>query len=234
MNSFYCPDIQGETFFLDENDSKHAVRVLRKKIGDKVQVVDGKGNRFICSVLNDHPKKCELSIIERFMNDDDMGFDLHLVIAPIKSLDRLEFMLEKVTEIGVSEITFILSDHCIKNKVNLDRAEKKVISAMKQCLKARKPKINAMIPFKDFMNLDFSGQKLIAHCEDFEKKTIKQCYKKGSDAVLLIGPEGDFSLSEIKLAYEKGFEGVDLGKTRLRNETAGIVSVHAFHMINND
>lgn len=234
MNSFYCPDIQGDTFFLDENDSKHAIRVLRKKLGDHIQVVDGKGNRFICSIISDHPKKCELSIVETFMNDDDMGFNLHLAIAPIKSIDRLEFMLEKVTEIGVTEITFILSDHCIKNKVNLDRAEKKIISAMKQCLKARKPIVNTMIPFKDFMKQEFSGQRLIAHCEDFDKKTIKQSYKKGGDAVLLIGPEGDFSLNEIKLAYDNGFEGIDLGKTRLRNETAGIVSVHAFHMINND
>lgn len=234
MNSFYCPDIQGDTFFLDENDSKHAIRVLRKKVGDQIQVVDGKGNRFVCSIINDHPKKCELSILEKHMNDDDMGFHLHLAIAPIKSLDRLEFMLEKVTEIGVSEITFILSDHCIKNKVNLERAEKKIVSAMKQCLKARKPIINSMVSFKSFMDQNLKGQKLIAHCEDFTKKTIKQCYKKGGDAVLLIGPEGDFSIPEIELAYKNGFEGIDLGKTRLRNETAGIVSIHAFHMINND
>ena len=234
MNSFYCPNITSDTFFLDENDSKHAVRVLRKVVGDEVQVVDGIGNRFICSILSDHPKKCELNIIERFMNDDDMGFQLHLAIAPIKSLDRLEFMLEKVTEIGVSEISFILSDHCIKNKVNLERAEKKVIAAMKQCLKAKKPIIHPMISYKEFMSKDWDGQKLIAHCEDFPKESIKASYKKGGDAVLLIGPEGDFSLNEIKMAYAQGFEGIDLGKTRLRNETAGIVSVHAFHMINND
>lgn len=234
MNIFYCPDITGEEITLSENDSKHAVRVLRKSIGDDIIIVDGKGTWIEGRISDDHPKKCKVNIVTRKGDFEKQSFHLHMAIAPIKSMDRFEIFLEKATEIGVSEITILLTDHTIRDKVKMERVEKIVIAAMKQSLKAYLPKLNSPIKFNDFIEQEHHEQKLIAHCEDFSKKSISKAYNKGEDVLLLIGPEGDFSIKEIESAYEKGFQGISLGNTRLRNETAGIVSVHSFHMINND
>lgn len=234
MNIFYCPNIESDLVHLDENDSKHAVRVLRKKVGDQMILVDGKGGWYNAEITDDHSKKCELRIVSKSLNHNKQDFHLHVAIAPIKSMDRFEIFLEKATEIGISEISIIITDHTIRDKVKLDRVEKILIAGMKQSLKAYLPILNPVKSFKDFIQEEHQEQKLIAHCEDFPKRSIKQTYSKGKDVLMLIGPEGDFSINEIETALTKGFEGVDLGKTRLRNETAGIVCVHSFHMINND
>lgn len=234
MNIFYCPDIRGEEITLSENDSKHAVRVLRKSIGDEIIIVDGKGTWIEGIVSENNPKKCKIKIVCRKKNFEKQNFHLHMAIAPIKSMDRFEMFLEKACEIGISEITILITDHTIRNKVKIERIEKILIAAMKQSLKAFLPKLNPPVRFNDFLEQEHHEQKLIAHCEDFPKKSIKKTYNKGENVLLLIGPEGDFSPKEIESAYSKGFKGISLGKTRLRNETAGIVSVHSFHLINND
>lgn len=233
MNIFYCENIEGDEVVLEENDSKHLVRVLRNKIGDHVILVDGKGLWCEGTIVDDHPKRTQIHIDSRDQKPTQ-DFHLHVAIAPIKSMDRFEIFLEKATEIGISEITLLKTKHGIRDKVNMDRCQKILIAAMKQSLKAELPKLNPMISVEEFVQQPLIGQKLIAHCENGPKSPIKKVYQKGSDVVIMIGPEGDFNPTEIEAATKTGFEGIDLGKTRLRNETAGIVVVHSFHLLNYD
>lgn len=233
MNIFYSKNIVEDKVILEENDAKHLIKVLRKKEGDPIIIVDGNGLWIEGIIITPHPKKCEIRILKK-STKKTMDFHLHIAIAPIKSMDRFEMFLEKATEIGISEITLLKTDHGIRDKINLERCNKILIAAMKQSLKAELPILNDWTSVQEFVNKEFNGQKLIAHCEDYKKNLIKNEYIKGSDVTLMIGPEGDFSKREIENANANGFNGIDLGKTRLRNETAGIVCVQNFHFINYD
>lgn len=233
MNIFYTPNITTETSFtLEEAESKHAIKVLRLNQGDTICLVDGKGTFFDAQIANAHPKKCEVSIINKRTEENTKPY-LHIAIAPTKNNDRLEWFTEKATEIGINEITPIICDHSERKDLKIERIEKRAIAAMKQSLKARLPLINEPVSISNFINqLNNNTTKLIAHCYNEQQKHLKQVYNKGNDCLILIGPEGDFSTREVELALINGFTPISLGESRLRTETAGIVSCTILNLLN--
>jgi len=231
MQLFYCPDLQGNAYLLNEDESKHIIRVLRLKNGDHIHLTDGKGGLFKAELIDDHPKRCAVKIVESKLEYEKRNFKLHMGVAPTKNISRYEWFLEKATEIGIDNISPIICDHSERKDIKVQRLEKVIVSAVKQSLKAYVPQIEETIKFKDFITQDFNGQKLIAYCEG-KPKHLKELYKANSDVLILIGPEGDFSPEEVKLAQENGFETVSLGNSRLRTETAALAACHAINFIN--
>lgn len=223
MQLFYSENVFDKVHFLPEAESKHLIRVLRKRFGDTIKVTDGKGNLYECQIADDNPKKCALEVInkERFKNN--LTRNIHVAIAPTKNNDRLDWFIEKATEIGVSSITPIICDHSERVKLKPERVNKVAISAMKQSKRLYLPRINTLTKFSDFIAGDQAGRKLIAHCEE-ENKAQLSALKIGASASILIGPEGDFSENEIDSALKAGYKAVALGESRLRTETAGIVA----------
>lgn len=233
MLLFYNPDIkQGDiTFFFDKEESKHIVKVLRKKESDTIFITNGLGFLFESKIILASEKKCEVKITKETFHEPDK-FYTHIVVAPTKMNDRLEWFLEKATEIGIHEITPIICDHSERKVYKIDRAEKIIQAAMKQSLHYYIPKINEPISFAQFVKSNIGGQKFIAHCEETDKKSFTNEIKKEEKVTILIGPEGDFSTKEINLAIENGFIPVTLGNTRLRTETAALVACHTIALIN--
>ena len=205
---------------------------LRLNIGDEVQLIDGKGGFHRAKIIDPNPKKCSVEIIESTLDYGKRNHYLHIAIAPTKNIDRFEWFLEKATEIGIDTITPILCDHSERKVIKLDRFEKILQSAMKQSLQCYLPTINELTPFNNFVNQDFKGQKYIAHCEDSDRKSLKNQLKPDQDIVILIGPEGDFSVKEIETALQHNFIPVTLGNTRLRTETAAIAACHSVAFVN--
>lgn len=224
MNLFYTENFSPENNQLSEEEAKHCLRVLRKQHGDTVQVTNGEGVLFTGN-LEILGKKAFVNVTSSESIEKTRDYYLHIAIAPTKNMDRLEWFLEKCTEIGIDEISLLLTSHSERKKIRFDRVEKIVLSAMKQSHQMHLPKCNDLMSYKQFMTQDFSAyQKFICHCEsEYSKQNLKQ-YPKENKVLILIGPEGDFSLEEIKTAYENGFHGLDLGINRLRTETAGIVA----------
>lgn len=233
MQLFYNPDIkQGDiTFFFDKEESKHIVKVLRKKENDKIFITNGLGFLFESEIILASEKKCEVKITKETFKEADK-FYTHIVVAPTKMNDRLEWFLEKATEIGIHEITPIICEHSERKVYKIDRAEKIIQAAMKQSLHYYIPKINEPISFAQFVKSNIDGQKFIAHCEETDKKSFKNEVNKDEKVTILIGPEGDFSTKEINLAIENEFIPVTLGNTRLRTETAALVACHTIALIN--
>lgn len=223
MQLFYASEINPETdfFSFDKEESKHIVRVLRKKEKDIIYITNGKGFLFECEIVSALEKKCEVKIVRLdFFNPAD--YHLHLAVAPTKMNDRYEWFLEKATEIGIHEITPIICEHSERKEVKTERFEKILLAAMKQSLQYYLPKLNPAISFSDFLKREKKGQLFIAHCEETDKKELaKEAQPKG-EITILIGPEGDFSEKEINLALAGGYIPVSLGNTRLRTETAGV------------
>jgi 16S rRNA (uracil1498-N3)-methyltransferase len=232
MQLFYVPNISGAEVVLDVTESKHAVRVLRLKNGSQVQIIDGKGGFYDAEIIDANQKKCRLSIIKTRLEFGKRDFHLHIAIAPTKNNDRFEWFLEKATEIGIDEITPLLTAHSERKTINTERFEKILISAMKQSLKAYLPKLNNLTLFKDLVTNNKSKFKLIAYCDEIQKTHLKNLVEKGKDTLILIGPEGDFSPEEIQLAIDNGIKVVSLGEARLRTETAGIVACHIVNLAN--
>lgn len=233
MQLFYNPDIkQGDiTFFFDKEESKHIVKVLRKKESDTIFITNGLGFLFESKIILASEKKCEVKITKETFKEPDK-FYTHIAVAPTKMNDRLEWFLEKATEIGIHEITPIICDHSERKVYKIDRAEKIIQAAMKQSLHYYIPKINEPISFSQFVKSNINGQKFIAHCEETDKKSFKNEVKKDGKVTILIGPEGDFSTKEINLAIENELIPVTLGNTRLRTETAALVACHTIALIN--
>lgn len=243
MHLFYTPDIASNTYTLNEEESKHCVRVLRLNNGETIRLIDGKGGFFKAEITDANPKKCSVKIIESKLEFEKRNFNLHIAIAPTKNMDRLEWFLEKATEIGIDEVSLINCDNSERTIVKIERLNKVAISAMKQSLKAYLPLINELIDFKKIIasSKNFKGEKFIAHCHSplFLKlaKTsvrlhLKSIYSKGKDVLVLIGPEGDFSLEEVKLAKDNDFIEISLGKSRLRTETAALYAVTTINILN--
>lgn len=233
MQLFYNPSIKSgdTTFSFDKEESRHIVKVLRKKDGDKIQITNGEGYLFTSQILFASERKCEVKIIEeQFFNPTE--YYLHLAVAPTKMNDRYEWFLEKATEIGIHEITPIICEHSERVNFKADRFEKILQSAMKQSLQYYLPKLNEPVPYKDFIETLHEGQLFIAHCEDTDKKLLKTEIKPKQRVTILIGPEGDFSTKEIQLALQKNYVPVSLGNTRLRTETAAIVAAHSVAFAN--
>ena len=232
MHIFYSPNIAGNTYILPEEESKHCIRVLRLNTGDEITLIDGKGNLFTASIANPNPKRCEVIVTDVKTEVGKRNFYLHIAIAPTKSIERLEWFLEKATEIGIDEITPILCDRSERKVVNNDRLEKIIVSAVKQSIKAYVPKLNEMISLKQFLNQNIDGQKFIAHCNSWDLPTLKDNLQPNSKVTILIGPEGDFTPLEVEQCLKKGFQETSLGKSRLRTETAGIVACHTINLLN--
>lgn len=228
MQLFYNPNISenDSVFSFDKDESRHIAKVLRKKVGDQLHITNGKGWLFEAELISAGAKHCSVNITSKSLQPK-RNFHLHLAVAPTKMNDRYEWFLEKATEIGIEEITPIICDNSERKVVKLERFERIIQSAMKQSLQCYLPKLNAPIAFQDFVNQEFSGQKFIAHCEETDKKSLKSELKTDEDCILLIGPEGDFSVNEIAEALQNNFTPITLGKTRLRTETAAIVACHS-------
>ena len=224
MLRFYSTQITENQIVLNENDSKHAIKSLRLVVTDAIEIVDGKGNIYTCEITSAHQKKCVCKIIST-TQELPLPYLLHVAIAPTKNIDRLEWFLEKATEMGISEITPLLCQHSERKLIKPERLERILVSAMKQSLKAEKPVLHPLTKYKDFVNKEIDGLKFIAHCEDGEKTSLKSLAEKQNHITILIGPEGDFSLEEIGLASKNGFTQLSLGTSRLRTETAALVAV---------
>lgn len=234
MQLFYSPNINSENtqFTFSKEESKHIVRVLRKKEGDLLTITDGKGHLFNVEITLADQKNC-LVTITSVENKQHHNYKLHIAVAPTKMNDRMEWFLEKATEIGIDEITPIFCDNSERKVIKKERFEKIIQSAMKQSLQMQLPKLNNAMTFKEFVNQEFSGQLFIAHCEELDKKALHTEIKPNQTYTILIGPEGDFSTKEIETALNKKFNPVTLGNTRLRTETAGIVACHTAALMNN-
>ena len=233
MQLFYNSEIKNgdSTFFFDKEESKHIVKVLRKKESDKIFITNGLGYLFESEIILASEKKCEVKIIKETFQQPDT-FYTHIAVAPTKMNDRLEWFLEKATEIGIHEITPIICDHSERKVYKIDRAEKIIQAAMKQSLHYYLPKINVPISLSHFVKSNIDGQKFIAHCEETDKKSFQKEIAKNEKVTILIGPEGDFSTKEINLAIANQFIPVTLGNTRLRTETAALVACHTIALLN--
>jgi len=235
MQLFYQPNLSNESkeVVFSKEESKHISRVLRKSDGDILNITNGKGILFEVELIHSTPKKCIATIL-RSEKKEALPYYLHMAVAPTKLNDRYEWFLEKATEIGVSEITPLICDRSERKVINYERYTKKLQSAMKQSLKSYLPKLNQSIAFKEFIktNINDIDDMFIAHCMDSSKNSLKKCLEPNRSVVLLIGPEGDFSEEEISLAERSGYVPVDLGKSRLRTETAAIVACHSVSFIN--
>jgi len=232
MHIFYTPELSGNTYSLDESESKHCIRVLRLEQGDEIILVDGRGGYFTAEIVDPNPKKCTVLVIKSELNFGLQNFQIHIAIAPTKNIESIEWFLEKATEIGISHITPLLCRFSERKEIKTDRLEKVMISAMKQSLKAYLPQLDPLTKFTDFISRPFEGQKFIAHCEDQHRDILKKMIIPNKNYLILIGPEGDFSSDEIKMAIEAGFHPVSLGDSRLRTETAGVVACHTFNLLN--
>ena len=222
--------IEGETAFLNEVESHHFAKVLRGNEGDVVHITDGQGKIAKTEITQITKKVVEGNVIELQEDFEKKSYYLHVAIAPTKTIERIEFFLEKATEIGIDEITFLQSFHSERKNIKIERLDKIVQSATKQSLKAYLPKLNDLTKFNDFIKQDFSDYTIcIAHCEsDIERTPFVDVLKNEPTKILvMIGPEGDFSRDEIKAAYENGFTGISLGKQRFRTETAALQAVFA-------
>ncbi|MEG2594607.1 MAG: 16S rRNA (uracil(1498)-N(3))-methyltransferase [Bacteroides sp.] len=229
MHVFYTPDIQIKAE-LPEEEAQHCIRVLRLTTGDEITLTDGKGCFYRAEISAATNKRCMVTILETIGQDPLWEGHLHIAMGPTKNMDRNEWFAEKATEIGMDELSFLNCRYSERKVIKTERIEKILVSAMKQSLKARLPKLNPMIDFDKFIEQKFDGQKFIAHCYEGEKPLLKDVFKRGEDALVLIGPEGDFSEEEVKKALDKGFVAISLGKSRLRTETAALVACHTLHM----
>ena len=231
MHVFYTPDIQVSNE-LPEEEAQHCTRVLRLNIGDEITLTDGKGSFYQAEITAATNKRCQVAIKETRYQEPLWPCHLHIAMAPTKNMDRNEWFAEKATEIGFDELTFLNCRFSERKVIKTERISKILVSAIKQSLKARLPKLNEMTDFHTFIQQDFKGQKFIAHCYEGEKKQLKEALTPGEDALVLIGPEGDFSEEEVQKAIEHGFVPISLGKSRLRTETAALVACHTLNLMN--
>ncbi len=230
MFLFYTPNIATE-HFLSEEESGHCVRVLRLGKGDNILLTDGRGTTYEARITNANHRRCEFDILSSEPQQKTWNYNLHIAIAPTKNIDRLEWMVEKCTEIGIDEITPLLCRFSERKVVNHERLERVMVSAAKQSLKAYMPRLNPLTDYNTFIRQAQEQQRFIAHCYKEDKTQLANAIKisqgKVNNSILiLIGPEGDFSEQEVQDALNLGFQPVALGNERLRTETAGIVACH--------
>lgn len=226
---FYVPNA-GQENEMPTEEALHALRVLRIKSGDEINLMDGVGNFYRAEVTLAATKRCLYEVKEVLPQQPAWHGHVHLAIAPTKVMDRIEWMAEKATEIGFDELSFLNCKLSERKTMRTVRLDKIVISAVKQSHKAWKPIVNQMVSFKEFIAQPRKGRKFICHCyEEFEKvdlmTELQKPYDEDADVTVLVGPEGDFSVDEVKLAIANGYESASLGTSRLRTETAGLMSV---------
>jgi len=233
---FYDPEVNGE---LPQEEAHHALKVLRQQVGDEIKLMDGKGTFYRATITAATGHRCTYRIEETLPQEPVWQGYLHLAMAPTKLMDRVEWFAEKATEIGFDELTFLDCQFSERRVVKEERIDKILVSAMKQSHKAWKPKLNGIMPFEQFVKNDFKGDKFICHCynerdigEGGEKPMLMNVLRRDVPTIVLIGPEGDFSIDEVRLALQHGYRSVSLGRSRLRTETAALVAVHLMQLTN--
>jgi len=234
MHLFYTPDIDpsSQQYLLNEEESSHCARVLRLENGSELQLIDGKGGLYTASILNAHPKRTLLQILSSTKEFNKRNHYLHIAIAPTKNIERVEWFLEKATEIGIDEISFIICRRSERKDVKPERLNKVVTAAVKQSLKAYHPILNEPVSLSRLLEKPFDGQKFIAHCEKTEKTSLQSTLKQKGNYLVLIGPEGDFTREEIDEALQNGFKAITLGESRLRTETAALEACFEVNFLN--
>jgi len=231
MSLFYVPNLSAGKV-LPEEESQHAVKVLRLQVGDAIEVVDGIGGFYNARITNPHAKHCGFEITEALLEFGKRDYKLHIAIAPTKNIERLEWFIEKATEIGIDEITPLICRFSERKIIKPERLDKIIVSAAKQSKKAYFPKLNPLCSFDELMKNHQATQKFIAHCYEEDKKLLQAECTKSSNVLILVGPEGDFSKEEVQKAMSIGFIPVSLGNSRLRTETAGVVACHTVAVVN--
>ena len=241
MELFYSRDIEGGICRLDHDESGHCIKVLRHRCGDEISVIDGCGTLYRCRIVSDSHKEVTAAVIDSVKDWGSHPYRLHMAVCPTKNNDRYEWFAEKATEIGFDELSFLNCANSERRVVKCERVNKILIAGMKQSHKAWKPVLNEMTDFKKFIESPREGQKFICHCHASEdigeepasvRPFLLDILQKGEPATVLIGPEGDFSIDEVKFALTKGYQSVSLGKSRLRTETAALVAVHCMQIKN--
>lgn len=232
MQLFYSPNINGNQYFLSKEESKHCVKVLRLVRGDELLLTNGLGTLYHAVLVDENLKGCEVKVVESEIIKEDRDFKVHVAIAPTKNIARFEWFVEKATEIGIDQISPILCAHSERDRIKQERIERIIQVAAKQSVKYNFPVLNELMSFEDFLKNHQIEQKFIAYCGDADKQELKLACKKESDAIVMIGPEGDFSPAEIESAIKNNSLPVSMGASRLRTETAGIVACHTIHLLN--
>jgi 16S rRNA (uracil1498-N3)-methyltransferase len=230
MHTFFAPDLAGATYTLPEDESKHAVRVLRLTAGDEVELLDGRGGRYAAAVADANPKRCQLRITQHETSPPRPYFT-HVAVAPTKNLDRMEWFVEKAVEIGVERISFLRCARSERRELKLERLEKIAISALKQSGQAWLPQLDELTDYTQFVAQTEPATTFIAHLEEGERTALTQVAAHGPGCCVLIGPEGDFTPAEINLATDRGIRPVTLGASRLRTETAALAAVFTVHLV---
>jgi 16S rRNA (uracil1498-N3)-methyltransferase len=233
MQIFYVPDIEGKKCLMDPNESRHCIKVLRMRKGDKVNLIDGKGSMYEGIITDPDPKACEIEITRTTKNFSKREYQLTIAISPVKNQERFEWFVEKSVEFGIDEITPLICRNSEKTVIKKERLKNIIVAAVKQSVKAFIPALNDPVEFNNLIVSDKYDIKLIAHCnKESERHSIGEVCGKNKNVLILIGPEGDFSPEEIKLAIKNGFVPVHLGPSRLRTETAGLAACHSVYFIN--
>jgi 16S rRNA (uracil1498-N3)-methyltransferase len=234
MHLFYTPDIEPShpQYFLSEEESKHCIRVLRLIVGDEVQLIDGRGGLYAAQIKDAHPKRTILQITSVKQDFNKRNHYLHIAIAPTKNIERLEWFLEKATEIGIDEISLIICQRSERKEAKTDRLNKIITSAIKQSIKAYHPVLNEPEPLAKLLTRDFDGQKFIAHCDEGDKTSLREAIIPQGKYLILIGPEGDFTPKEIDDALNSNFKAITLGESRLRTETAALEACFEINFLN--
>ncbi len=238
MHLFYSPDIEKENLkpgalhALPEDESIHAQRVLRLKTGDELVLTDGRGHWIDALITKSSKRECVVEFLKIVSGYGKRDFYLHMAVAPTKNIKRFDWFLEKATEMGVDEITPLITQHSERREIKTERSKKVITAAMKQSLKAYHPTLNEAVSFDDFISKCTGSRCFMAHYEGGEQLLLRDALDKGSDVVILVGPEGDFSKEEVQKAKQAGILTVSLGESRLRVETAALASVFTVNMIN--
>lgn len=236
MQLFYAPGITEPLYHLDEEESRHCVRVLRLSRGDSVHLTDGRGGLYRCEITDDDPRRCAVRVVSVEREVEKLPYRLVLAVAPTKNTDRFEWLLEKATEVGVTAFLPLESDRSERRVFKPLRGEKVITAAMKQSLKTWRPVLHPLTPFREAVAAPFEGRKLIAHCDAARspkgKAYLPATLRRGEAAMVLIGPEGDFSPEEIDFALAHGCEEITLGPQRLRTETAGLAAAVMTSVVN--
>jgi 16S rRNA (uracil1498-N3)-methyltransferase len=237
MLLFYLENLAlNKDILLPDEEAKHCLKVLRMKNGDELHLTDGKGNLGLATIVNDNPKKCLVRIKQLNFQEKNRNYYIHVAIAPTKNIDRIEWFVEKCVEMGIDELSFLQTEHTERSYFNEERIVKKAISAMKQSLNLHLPVINSLQGYDKFIKTQSEqsavNQKFIAYVDRENTQTLFQSAKPQGNYCVLIGPEGDFSPTELSQALAANFTMVSLGKSRLRTETAGLVACHTLHLLN--
>ena len=234
MQLFFAPELHGDQHTLNEQESKHCIKVLRLRTGDHIHLTDGRGNLYLAELTDENSRACSLKIIETITGYGKRPYHIHLAVAPTKNINRFEWFLEKATEIGVDEITPLICQRSERRMVKTDRLNKVITAALKQSIKAYHPILNEAKTFKQLIGEERLCEKYIAYVEEGEHPLLQSLYSPGKDVLILIGPEGDFSPEEIEMARANGFHTVSLGDSRLRTETAAIVACNTVALLNQE